>query len=604
MKRVALPLFLTLFAVLLSAAPLKAQWSGEVDGSGGYGATKSLRNIFWEKEDKYLDHFLGQGRVRVSFDKPRFHWGASLQGQYESKQTDNFHFAAKASDKEEDVDVSYIVKMNEEKPLSLKFMTDAYFRPSPAGLWSFWLNYDFNYRSATNLTYKTSMQNYSEDLTQETPFTLEQILSAGLQASYELGSSRRVLTGTFSVLHSNKEQETDWFMVGGIEGEEEEETEAWLSSFRMTPSSSVVTYSGNLHLRDSLMTGAPRWVLDPGVRYSVSKALHSNSGATLDLEHTDLNHMVWIDSTAIRESFHFASIDLQPHVATGFEWKNLRVNADYALSFYARQLADSTHHQGFKWQSPLIIGNGSIAWQITPRHLVSFFNSLSVKHPTYLQICWFDRSGGYMEQLYRGSESLRSTKSRLYRTQYTFRYRRFLASGSASFTFQRDEIEQTWFNEVIDNRTYKVFSWLNGADSHIIGGALRLGWLGKVMTANLGVESNHTTRTHRETGEVKQSDDWRLTADAAAHFSRGWTLSGDMRYQSKVSTFFSIFKQYCVLNARIQKDFKKVSLFLEGRDLLDRPMETKFISADEKEVWTESTLHNRRLLRLGCNWRF
>ena len=125
-------------------------------------------------------------------------------------------------------------------------------------------------------------------------------------------------------------------------------------------------------------------------------------------------------------------------------------------------------------------------------------------------------SGGYMEQLYRGSESLRSTKSRLYRTQYTFRYKRFLASASASFTFRRDEIEQTWFNEVIDNRTYKVFSWLNGADSHIFGGALRLGWLGKVMTANLSVESNHTTRTLRETGEVKQSDDWRLTAEERA----------------------------------------------------------------------------------------
>ena len=242
--------------------------------------------------------------------------------------------------------------------------------------------------------------------------------------------------------------------------------------------------------------------------------------------------------------------------------------------------------------------------ETTYKEFISALADLYAKGATSYIVDLRENSGGYMEQLYRGSESLRSTKSRLYRTQYTFRYKRFLASASASFTFRRDEIEQTWFNEVIDNRTYKVFSWLNGADSHIFGGALRLGWLGKVMTANLSVESNHTTRTLRETGEVKQSDDWRLTADAAAHFSRGWTLSGDMRYQSKVSTFFSIFKQYCVLNARIQKDFKKVSLFLEGRDLLDRPMESEFISADEKEVWTESTLHNRRLLRLGCNWRF
>lgn len=604
MKRISSALVVTFLAMLLPVAPLKAQWSGEIDGSGGYGATKSLRNLFWEEEDKYLDHYFGQGLVRVSFDKPRFHWSSSLQGQYESKQTDNFHFAAKVGEKEEETEVNYIVKMNEEKPLALKFMTDASFRPSPAGSWSFWLNYDVKYHQATNLTYKTSLRNLSEDLTQETPFTLEQKLSTGLQTSYALGSRRRVLTGTFNVDYSQKEQETEWIMLGGIVAEEEEDTEFWLRSFKMTPSSFMVTYSGNIHFRDSLMTGPTRLVLDPGVRYAVGNAIHNNSGATLDLEHTDLNHTEWIDSTAVRESFHFASIDLQPHVAAGFEWKNLRMNADYALSVYARQLSDSTHHQGFKWQSPYVIGNGSIAWQVSPKHRVSFFNSLSVSHPSYLQVCWFDRSGGYIEQLYRGSEALRSTKSRLYRTEYAFRYQRFLATGSASLTFRRDEIEQTWFNEVIDNRTYKIFSWLNGADSRIVGGAVRLGWRGKVLTANLGVESNHTTRTLRETGEVKQSDDWRLTADAVAHLGHGWILSGDMRYQSKVSTFFSIFKEYCVLNARIQKDFKKVSLFLEGRDLLDKPMETEFISADETEIWSESTLHNRRLIRLGGSWRF
>ena len=473
----------TILALLLSVAPLKAQWSGSVDGMGGFGATKSLRAQFWEDEDKYLTHFLGQGKVSVNYDRPRFHWGSSLEGRYESKLTDNFHLtAAERGENGEDFEARTIVKM--------------------------------------------------------------------------------------------------------------------------TPSSYIASYSGNVHFRDSLLTGPTRLVLDPGMWFTVSHAEHQNSGATLDLERSDADHMEWIDSTAVRESFRFVSIDLQPRLAAGFEWKKLRARADYALSFYARQLTDSTHQQGFKWQSPYPVGNGSVAWQLSPKHSIFFYHSLSVKHPTYLQVCWFDRSGGYIEQLYRGSESLRATRNRAYRLEYGFRYERFLASASASLTYRRDEIEQTWFNEMIDNRTYKVFSWLNGADSRIVGSVVRLGWRGTVLTANMGVESNHTNRVLRETGESKDSDDWRVTADAAAHLRHGWTLSGNVLYQSKVSTFFSVFKEHCFLNASIQKDFRKVSLYLEGRDLLDQPVEAEFISADEREVWFESTLHNRRLILLGANWKF
>lgn len=595
----------TILALLLSVAPLKAQWSGSVDGMGGFGATKSLRAQFWEDEDKYLTHFLGQGKVSVNYDRPRFHWGSSLEGRYESKLTDNFHLtAAERGENGEDFEARTIVKMNTEKPLAFRFANEATFRPSPAGSWSFWLNYDFRLQNSENLTYTASFESDSEDVTQETPLSLEQILSTGFRTAYELGSPRRVLLAAADLVYTGKDQETQWIMIGGQLGEQDDDAEVWFRSFKMTPSSYIASYSGNVHFRDSLLTGPTRLVLDPGMWFSVSHAEHQNSGATLDLERSDADHMEWIDSTAVRESFRFVSIDLQPRLAAGFEWKKLRARADYALSFYARQLTDSTHQQGFKWQSPYPVGNGSVAWQLSPKHSIFFYHSLSVKHPTYLQVCWFDRSGGYIEQLYRGSESLRATRNRAYRLEYGFRYERFLASASASLTYRRDEIEQTWFNEMIDNRTYKVFSWLNGADSRIVGSVVRLGWRGTVLTANMGVESNHTTRVLRETGESKDSDDWRVTADAAAHLRHGWTLSGNVLYQSKVSTFFSVFKEHCFLNARIQKDFRKVSLYLEGRDLLDQPVEAEFISADEREVWFESTLHNRRLILLGANWKF
>jgi hypothetical protein len=45
-------------------------------------------------------------------------------------------------------------------------------------------------------------------------------------------------------------------------------------------------------------------------------------------------------------------------------------------------------------------------------------------------------------------------------------------------------------------------------------------------------------------------------------------------------------------------------LFLEGRDLLEREMETSFESEESQEFWVEDVRGNRRIFVLGANWRF
>lgn len=71
-----------------------------------------------------------------------------------------------------------------------------------------------------------------------------------------------------------------------------------------------------------------------------------------------------------------------------------------------------------------------------------------------------------------------------------------------------------------------------------------------------------------------------------------------------VATFFTIFKEYCELNLRVQKDFKSFTLYLEGRDLLDQPRETSFESDELQEYWVEEVRSNRRLFILGARWKF
>ena len=103
---------------------------------------------------------------------------------------------------------------------------------------------------------------------------------------------------------------------------------------------------------------------------------------------------------------------------------------------------------------------------------------------------------------------------------------------------------------------------------------------------------------------VPLNSDWRLWADATLTLPKNWKVSADMNYRSNVATFFTIFKQYCELNARVQKEFKRFTLYLEGRDLLDTPSETSFESEETQEFWIEEVRNNRRFFILGAKWKF
>lgn len=597
-----------IFALLLLVLPasrVSAQWSGSVDATGGFGVMKSLRGQFWEEMPQSIYHSLGQGTVRVNYKTPTFVWTSLLEGKVEAKSTDNYHltvFLIDGRNDEDALDMNAIVKMNEEHPVSGQYRTEFSWRPAPGRRYTAWAQYKLNFKESSNLTYKANWKSTRESLAEESPVTWEHTGAAGFRTYHELGGPR-LLAGDFFFNVNDKRQENMWSTMGvqPVEGEEEE---VWMGCYKLTPHSRVTSFSGSVSYRDSLLTGAVRLMVSPGIRFHDTLSIHQNSGATLDFDQSTTENLVWRDSTQIREWFRFASQDYQPYLEADFLWRSLHIHADYALMLYARKLTDSTHYERYKWQKPNVVGNGRIDWRFSPHHQLSLTNSRTVHHPTYLQVCWFDRSGGYMEQLYRGSEQLRATRSQVFRLAYDFTYKRFVASTAFSYTRKEDEIEQTWFKEEIDSRTYKVFTWLNGADSRILGAQIRTGWRGKIITANTGVEYNYTIRTWRNDEKVKRSNDWRVTADVAARLPKGWTLSADMRYRSSVSTFFAVFKSYCVLNARVQKDFKRFAIHLQGRDLLDKPMESEFVSEDQTECWTESTLHNRRLILLGFSWKF
>ena len=599
MKRVRC--FFICFVFLLSCMPLLAQWSGSVDIAGGLGGMKgSVVN-----DDVPMFHGLVEGTVRLNYQTDKFSWTARVYESWEPNTTDN----ARLQYKNERMSIVY--KAATTKPLTTGLRSDFLWTPSSDRKISSWVLYQYTNDRARNHTLNfdgdvEEMEKFSYYY--ELPVLDEQKLETGLQTYRSYNSGRNILRSSvaFHTIHSDKVNTWTVFKAGEeVEGGtavDIDDAEAHIWEYRITPNSTAFDLDGDIHLQNTLIDGEVQLKLTPGLRLSTRHALDHNSGATFVIMPD--GDGIWVDSTNLRENFNFLSFRVEPFLAADFKWKNIEAHADYACQVYGRRLNDDTHHQPLKIKGVYPVGKANIKWNINPKHSINLTNQMSVTHPDYIKVCWYDRTAGYLDQLYRGNEQLLSPQTRRYALEYEFKQNRFVTQTAVSYTRVVNEIDQTWTNEEIGGRQYKVFKWLNAADSRTVGISEKLGWHGEIITANLGVSYNQSRRKAKSDGAIKDSYYWTLNGDISANLGKGWSVGADAHYQSQVATFFTIFKEYCELNIQIKKDFKRFTLFIEGRDLLEKEMETTFESEESQEFWVEDVRGNRRIFVLGANWRF
>lgn len=598
MRRIS-RLFLGL-ALLLCSLPLRAQWSGNVDLSAGLGGmTGSIVS-----DDKPMFHGLTQGTFQLNYKTDHFRWSTRVDGKWEPKTTDNTRFAYK---KEK---VGIVYKAATTRPLSTSIRSDFVWTPSPGRDYSAWILYQYKNDRAFN--HSINFDGNVEELQSfsyyyEEPVMDEHKVETGARFSHRFNGGRSILHGSVVFQSAGSQRVNTWTVFKTDPGEgatviEDEEVAGYAWRYRITPGSRDFNVDGDIHLQQTLLDQDVKLTLTPGTRISTKHAQDQNSGATQISLYNEQE--VWKDSTRLRETFDFLSVWAEPYVAADFKWKNVEAHANYAGQLYARRLNDDTHWQPLKVKGFYPVGRANVRWTLSPMHSFNLTNQMSVSHPDYLKICWYDRTAGYLDQLYRGNEQLLSPRTRLYGLEYEFKYKRFLSQFAVSYKRVVNEIDQTWTNEEIDGRQYKVFHWLNSSNSRSVGLTQKLGWRGKVIVANAGITYNQSRRRAMDSEKVKNSFDWRLNADVTAFLGKGWSVGADARYQSKVATFFTIFKEYCELNFRIQKDFKKFTLYLQVRDLLDQPRQTSFESEELQEFWIEEVRSNRRIFVLGAKWKF
>ena len=589
-----LRLLVSIGLLLLSATSLHAQWSGTVDASGGFGMMIGLRSL--GETGKYPCHWLGKSSASILYKDSLYTWKTTLSGSFESVDKD--YLKGESFHTEEDVTINGYLSLSRNIPYSSQIRSEVAWNLGPGRSITAWGQYHFDGSYAFNVNTV-----FDQDLNMGAYADMRKSwnhnMGTGMNFTLRMDSPRRVLAGSFTYGHVSRRQSTEYYTV-----DMSDEENLWADVFRLTPRAITDQFNAVLHFKDSLLTGKVKLVLDPGLRMTGSRSFNENSGATASGYLEGKEDYQWRDSTEIRELFNFLSLDTEPYLAADLITKHLRIHADYALKLYARELNDDIHKEGLHFMRPDLVGKSSINWKIASDHNVSLANSLSVRYPTYLQVCWFDRSGGYIDRIYRGNPQLKPNKRHSYNFDYTFNHKQFTSSSSVSFSHSRNEIVQTWFREEIDGREYQVFTWVNGAESKTLGLSQDFEWDGDIFMAGLGAEYNRSWRKRQESDKVSKSDDWNFHANAGVNMGKGWRADANVQYQSAVTSFFALFSDYCLLNAKVSKSFKNLTIYLEGRHLADKPENVRVESEDGNHINVEMSYLNRRVIILGCKWRF
>ena len=601
-KRILLLLGLS----ILTLAPAHAQWFGSVDVSGGINAIPG-NEVFDDGEP--MIHGLAQGELMLGRKKSTFTWKSTLKGKWEPKTTDNARLSVKEKN------VAAVEKTATTKPLTVSLKSDFLWTPSASRNYSSWILYQYKNEHAINhsLVLNGDLEDFRKlSYYYEEPRQHEHKFEAGLKTQRSLGAGKRVLSSSLVLQAINSRKYNIWttFKTSEDQGgatvvDMGDGYTGYVWKYRITPVSTDINLDGDIRLQMNVVDDDVKLKLTPGARISAKNALDQNSGATaFNMSIEEKYKEEWRDSTSLRESFNYLSITADSFLAADCSWRKVEAHAEIATQVYGRRLNDDTHQQPFRVKGIYPIGKANILWTFSPGHSLNFKNEMTVKHPDYLKICWYDRTAGYLDQLYRGNEQLRSPQTTLYELEYTFKHKRFLSKTSVSYKQVLDEVDQTWSNKTIEGREYKVFEWRNSADSRSLGLKQAFGWRGKIITANTEISYNKSRRVAKNSSTIKDSYDWRLKGDIAAKLGKGWSVGADAKYQSSVATFFTLFKGYCTLNAFVQKDFKKITLYLQAKDILDQTMETSYESEETQEYWIEQVRNNRGLVVLGLKWKF
>ncbi len=570
-----------------TAKVMVGKWSGDFNLTSGVGF------IDWSKMTMNNTRLTENGTLNLSYKKPTFQFNTSIGTGFEKNITDKTRIVLNRT--------FFGVIWNEEssKARSGFFNAGARWNPDKRNSYSVRASVSPNHGIVENNTAKIKLMSTSTaDLRVEERKTTGYSSSINFNSSHFLRETRFSFHTSFDAGASMERKTSEW-AEAFVEGDIEIENLRIGDTYRLTPHNNRYNSGVSFTFRDSTLAGIPSLVAEAGIRMRGSHLLDHYSGAI------EIGENEWRDSLRLRENFNYIEIFAEPNIRLSYHKKKYGADLNTTFQQYGNYLTDKGKDHEVNWRPPSTIGSVQFFWKPTPAHNITAGASRSITHPSYQQICWYDRQGAIEGQVFRGDPDLNPTVRTSGFLDYQLTIKKFRFTSRSTLAHTSDEIEQFFTDEIVDGRSYTVFRWDNTAYGDSFGQQAGVSWNGKKITGSLKADYLQERRHKYGSGDmIKDTHRWIMRADAGFHPGHGWDFSASGSYQGDIVTFYSIIKEYVSVNARISKRLGKITLSLDGRDLLDRKKVVKVLSEDFSDSWEEESRMNRRLILLGFKWNF
>lgn len=325
-----------------------------------------------------------------------------------------------------------------------------------------------------------------------------------------------------------------------------------------------------------------------------------NAGFDRDeLSAANLVNEVWVDSLEYRENFNYFSMSVVPRAKLSYSPGKFSFNLQLTPDFYINRLNSERKIGNFNFNKVYLLPDFQANWTPSTMHKLNLSYRQELNRPTYEQICWFQRAGSYANELQRGNPDLQPAGNGKLSLAYTFHSGFFTGTLEGMTTFKWNNIEKVFNTE----EELRIYTWINSGHSTDSSIKLSLRADLKNFYATLSGYYNYFIG-YDDAGDATRSSDWGIDCDATLKIKGGWIFNVKGRYQSKIIRTYSSITEYIGCDARVTKDFKRFSVFLQGKDLFDRPIEIVSYSEDHTYARIEEITYNRRIFSIGASFKF
>lgn len=587
---------LTLMILLPLCAAAQGNWSGEVNADAGSNFHSSPLNR--------RTHDVGDISAKLGYSSKKFKFDVSGSGSYKHIQTGQSgrDIEISAADTSKSGDVSVKQKTN----VKARGGADFFWLPNQYNTFKVYYTFSYDGDTPNNYTLSTGPlgeEHFDYSFSRELGDNYDRTHDAGLSYKRTFDKPGRILSAEAGLVIGQSVTTSEWIKGEGTgdkdgKGVDEEKIAALTGSrYRTTPYSGSRDISASIIFSEPEFAGARNLTLDFSLGYHFKNLEDHSRAATLVGNE-------WKDSTSYREDFRFRTATLSPALRVRYSTGIYKLDFSYAPEYYAQKL-DSEGKVGD-------INRGTVAhlmnmtntftpWQ---GHLFELAVRRSENRPSYLQICWFPRSGSqYSDELYKGNPELQNSITTFASLKYKYTLKRFSSTLSAEYVFNPRKIEKTYTNEVIDGREYRIYTWVNGGRSRELNAKLGLSWRANNFKADL---NGRYTDYHgiSLSGSVTHSSDFSVSGSAEYNL-KTWTFEASAGYQSDITRSYTSMTAIPTCDAKITKAFgKHISVYLQAFSILDNTVTVTTISEDEKNIREEQIIYNNRLFVLGFSYRF